>query len=576
MANYILIDCIDSGTTYVVDFRNVTPNSGDTYYITDLVTGFNTACATVSEVTEDPVNYMLFAQTQSCIDCLETNFSFIFEDCNSSQKYEVSINSFGFIPQVGDVYNLIIKDRFRNSVSGCFKYVGLINNVTPDNDFYVNSFIGGPFVECQTCNNSIVNNYIIEQCGSGDNYVISITGSSLNIGDLVSFIPVSDPFEQQFCGYVVELTSNDSNSILISNFGREGCDVCLELTSVKREIINCFTEDILVVWASQLYQLGEYGFLQINDIEEGVSSCYEIGEITEEPVTVTSGYFNYIPSTSCQECIQCNGFNFIYSLCDESEITGVTFSNKYIQTGTTFFHPFSGCCEVIDYDLTNSFSPSENFGSFYTFENCESCSGDYETWSVNNCSGSLRLSVTLPSGYTSGDTVQIIIGETNYICVTLTDIITEPVESQYVISNETLYSGCDECNENLTFGLSIINCNTQEQKFVTVNFNDYQNGLNTFSLSNGECYFLFDDCVYNNTYPLINVIQRYGNCIECIESLPPVSAGTEYLVCNICEGPSGYTVNTIVPPHPVWTRPNGQQVTLLDAVALGGMFGLNN
>jgi len=53
------------------------------------------------------------------------------------------------------------------------------------------------------------------------------------------------------------------------------------------------------------------------------------------------------------------------------------------------------------------------------------------------------------------------------------------------------------------------------------------------------------------------------------------SAGTEYTVCNICEGPSGYTSTLITPPHPTWTRPDGNAVVLLDAVQLGGMFGLN-
>jgi hypothetical protein len=57
---------------------------------------------------------------------------------------------------------------------------------------------------------------------------------------------------------------------------------------------------------------------------------------------------------------------------------------------------------------------------------------------------------------------------------------------------------------------------------------------------------------------------------------PEFSAGTEYTICDICEGSSGYTVTSIKPPHPVWTRPNGESVLILDAVQLGGMFGLNS
>ena len=54
---------------------------------------------------------------------------------------------------------------------------------------------------------------------------------------------------------------------------------------------------------------------------------------------------------------------------------------------------------------------------------------------------------------------------------------------------------------------------------------------------------------------------------------PPISAGTEYNVCVIdC---SGNTVS-IPPPHPTWTNEQGRAVVLLDAIALGGMNGLNN
>jgi hypothetical protein len=58
--------------------------------------------------------------------------------------------------------------------------------------------------------------------------------------------------------------------------------------------------------------------------------------------------------------------------------------------------------------------------------------------------------------------------------------------------------------------------------------------------------------------------------------LPEYSAGTEYIVCSICETNSGATTTNIYPPHPVWSRPDGKDVLLLDAVQLGGMFGLNS
>jgi hypothetical protein len=54
--------------------------------------------------------------------------------------------------------------------------------------------------------------------------------------------------------------------------------------------------------------------------------------------------------------------------------------------------------------------------------------------------------------------------------------------------------------------------------------------------------------------------------------LPPISAGTEYFICTICDG----VATQVAPPHPVWANNQGIDVILLDAVALGGLNGLNN
>ena len=74
------------------------------------------------------------------------------------------------------------------------------------------------------------------------------------------------------------------------------------------------------------------------------------------------------------------------------------------------------------------------------------------------------------------------------------------------------------------------------------------------------------------TYQRLQDGIEFNSCEECT----PVSAGTEYFVCQICGDASGSTATQITVPHPVWTRPNGASVTLLDAVQLGGMFGLNS
>ena len=53
----------------------------------------------------------------------------------------------------------------------------------------------------------------------------------------------------------------------------------------------------------------------------------------------------------------------------------------------------------------------------------------------------------------------------------------------------------------------------------------------------------------------------------------PRSANTESIVCETCDGAE--TVFEVIPPHPVWTDSQGNEVIQMNAVELGGMFGLN-
>jgi len=74
--------------------------------------------------------------------------------------------------------------------------------------------------------------------------------------------------------------------------------------------------------------------------------------------------------------------------------------------------------------------------------------------------------------------------------------------------------------------------------------------------------------------------QNYNNILtqdglyylSYFRDLPPLSSGTEYTFCQICNG----VLITVSPPHPVWTNNEGRDVIQLNAVALGGFNGLNN
>jgi hypothetical protein len=65
----------------------------------------------------------------------------------------------------------------------------------------------------------------------------------------------------------------------------------------------------------------------------------------------------------------------------------------------------------------------------------------------------------------------------------------------------------------------------------------------------------------------------FPDCETCASGF---TSGNESIVCNVCWDGTGYTTTTVTAPHPQWTNQFGQTVSLLDAIQLGGMNGLNN
>jgi hypothetical protein len=73
----------------------------------------------------------------------------------------------------------------------------------------------------------------------------------------------------------------------------------------------------------------------------------------------------------------------------------------------------------------------------------------------------------------------------------------------------------------------------------------------------------------------VTFLELYENCDACSVQLPR-SANTESNVCVIiCNTTGGTEAILVEPPHPVWTDGNGAAVTQLNAITLGGMYGLN-
>jgi hypothetical protein len=588
MAIYNLAPCFDTGSTkvYIVDDGGNTLNIGEVWSANDGTIG-STVCGIVLEenTTGGTPTVTASTQYQNCIDCYQDNgINFEFRDCNSLQTYIVDPKQFTSVPQVGETFDIVYQAGL-----GQIDFQGCVVMERPNffSQFGNTTILSGPFADCSTCQGSLPTTiYEIKKCLTNEIFYVELTGTTLNDGDMITFTGIGNPFEQ-FCGVNNgSVLGNTPDITLVSNLGDVKCNECLSQVSEKRIIENCLTGEQQVVWASALYDLGGSAYLSIKSEDQG---CYKVGDLTTSAVTLETGYLDYGPSTSCEECIQCNGITIIYSSCTVNELTGASFTNQYVEIGEVILHPISGCCEVIGYDFTFSLPTTDGFYSYYTFSSCTEClnnESNYETWTVSPCAESGdEIVLTVPSGYTSGDTFEWNYGNTPWLCVSLFEpFVPNPFSNyQFAISNNN-FTSCETCTNNLQFGISVINCGTGVQSFKNLTYTDLISIFYTvaysgsFRATDGECYYLLEFCIYNDQYPLLIVEQVFNNCIDCQSFIPPpLSAGTEYTACVVCcPCEPGGTVRSVTVPHPTWTNQYGRSVVLLDAVQLGGMNGLNS
>ena len=182
------------------------------------------------------------------------------------------------------------------------------------------------------------------------------------------------------------------------------------------------------------------------------------------------------------------------------------------------------------------------------------------------------------STLTLGDTVEFDISEERF-CGTVGDVTSSAITTNIVLI--TTHDDCCLCLTGITESLNFkfITCNTLlEINIEAFNF-CREHGLPitgmTYELQL-DSYVPFCATFTGLTSTGETNYHYFSgpslSCEDC-ENPPPISAGTEYNVCVIdC---SGNTVS-ITPPHPTWTNEQGHAVVLLDAIALGGMNGLNS
>ena len=592
--------CQDENQIYPVNFNGNTPSIGEVWNTSD-INNTTPLCVTITTgVTEGSSTTLLTTQYTDCYDCMSNNYGVVsVTDCISGKnpiQYALTLESFGFLPTIGATYYLTFL-LGSNLITTCVTVDrGGIEQIS-ENDYtggITDGKIGvvqvGPTLEtnCQDCLSGNSLSYEVQNCdGITTDYVLLINDSFIN-----HIIAYSDGVNE-YCGTVVGPGTGGVPFTFINDYGLSGdggsatCDQCLATEGLKVLLRSCTDEEYTeVVWAASLFEVGDISNLSTEN------GCFIVeGPIEDAEVTLNS-YLNFDPQPGCEPCIECNGINYNYNSCDvELGISGDFKSYQYLSGGTKFYHPAIGlCCEVIG----TSSSYYDTLYSVETFEDCTDCEStvDVVIWNASICTNSNTYSsvyVTTDSTALVGEVVKLMWGSNEWICATLINTASSYsggytyYNTQKNGSGSTLrYDTCENCNSQGLIGVTLVNCDTFVESFVSITLDNYLSVYNFGSLtnysvkgSNGSCYQITNLCPIPLEEQGFTAVEFYFNCTFCESSVvnSPRSANTENFICiPDCE----FTGSTAVaPPHPIWTDGYGREVTQLNMVVLGGPNGLN-
>jgi hypothetical protein len=161
------------------------------------------------------------------------------------------------------------------------------------------------------------------------------------------------------------------------------------------------------------------------------------------------------------------------------------------------------------------------------------------------------------------------------------EILGEDTGGTIVYTANTIYSGnesdCVACYKDNGFSLYANNCNNSDEYILDIQseiFVDERRKVIKVEIS-GDTLCLNPSTYRRDTGIEYILLTEYDTCYDCINVLPR-SANTEQNIClQICDLSGGTTVVSVATPHPIWTNGYGGEVTQLNAVTLGGMYGLN-
>lgn len=203
---------------------------------------------------------------------------------------------------------------------------------------------------------------------------------------------------------------------------------------------------------------------------------------------------------------------------------------------------------------------------FYTVENC-----------VDQNDTGVFSSTTL---YSVGQVVSLLSPPIG--CYTITEVNLSGVANLTFDSTYTTCLGCIQTNGGV---FEFENCaNPLDQPSIDViefpivlQLNQVYSILTSSGTLN--CFtFLNYDSGGSATDGLISIEGGYVDCNQCTVLSLPQSANTEVFVCEyICvTGGTGSSVVVVTPPHPQYSNTQGNSVTQLNMITIGGFNGLNS
>jgi len=588
--------CYNTGTTTNVNYNSLPITLGNIVYAN--TPDFKTfGCFEIvgADVTGSSVNAQIIHE--NCYDCLNTHYgTVIFNSCDDSiTKVEVPISYLGYVPFISETFYGTVDVNNKGTIqrlTTCWvvESVQQYANETAYNIRTLSSIVGETtsygYQGCEDCFFANATTYEVIRCEEETtDYVLLLdgyTGHTISYTDGINI----------YCGVVGNQEIGSPEWTFVSDYGDPGdggdlCDVCLSESNQKVLLESCTdSENQLVVWSSTLFGIGDHTHLSTDD------GCFRIVGTTDEEIT-SSYFLNFVPSPGCDPCIECNGVAYEYSTCD-GEGEGTVYLYQYLPSGTTYFDPYQGTCATIGNITTVG---DYTLYSVTTFDDCTNCleTSNFELWYGTICETGQDIYVTTVSsaGLTSGDVVKAMWGSNEYVCVQLDSTASGGDSSKWYdtkkdsLGNTELYDGCTTCISSSSIVVGLINCDTNEESYVTISLDNYLSIIgNGFTLPNytirdqrQNCYTITSVCPLpsSSATESMNVAYFFYSCQYCPDQIIE-SANTEYNTCVICCecGSTGSTVNTVSTPHPIYTDGYNNPIMQLNMVVLGGTNGLNS